>query len=60
MISECTNNKVFDIDNVAVVPVHVAWEALVKTAREAIENRDLDDFRDVRVPFFINTPSQML
>ncbi|KAL9004054.1 MAG: hypothetical protein Q9188_003119 [Gyalolechia gomerana] len=46
LTAECTNNKVFDHDNVATLPVEEAWADVVKTAKEAIENRDLDDFRD--------------
>ncbi|KAL8704445.1 MAG: hypothetical protein Q9201_002403 [Fulgogasparrea decipioides] len=44
--SECKNNKVFDTDNVATLPAEEAWEEVVKTAKEAVETRDLDDFRN--------------
>ncbi|KAL8720293.1 MAG: hypothetical protein Q9225_002831 [Loekoesia sp. 1 TL-2023] len=44
--SECTNNKVFDYDNVETLPAEEAWANVVKTAKEAVETRDLDDFRD--------------
>ncbi|KAL9580602.1 MAG: hypothetical protein Q9212_004397 [Teloschistes hypoglaucus] len=43
--SECSNNMVFDPEEVAELPVEEAWKELVKTAKEAAENRDLDDFR---------------
>lgn len=49
MTSECTNNKVFDLVDVAELPVEEAWDELVKSAKEAVESRDLDDFRNVRV-----------
>lgn len=35
-------------DNVATMPVEEAWENVVNTAKEAVESRDLDDFREVR------------
>ncbi|KAI4106409.1 MAG: hypothetical protein L6R37_002207 [Teloschistes peruensis] len=44
--SECTNNKVFDLVDVAELPVEEAWDELVKSAKEAVESRDLDDFRN--------------
>ncbi|KAL9584399.1 MAG: hypothetical protein Q9203_004675 [Teloschistes exilis] len=44
--SECTNNKVFDLADVAELPVEEAWDELVKSAKEAVESRDLDDFRN--------------
>ncbi|KAL8734084.1 MAG: hypothetical protein Q9181_003329 [Wetmoreana brouardii] len=44
--SECKNNKVFDNDNVATLPPEEAWEEVVKTAKEAVETRDLDEFRN--------------
>ncbi|KAL8662652.1 MAG: hypothetical protein Q9202_004517 [Teloschistes flavicans] len=46
MTAECTNNKVFDLTGIAELPIEEAWEELVKTAKEAVETRDLDDFRD--------------
>ncbi|KAL8689282.1 MAG: hypothetical protein Q9218_005014 [Villophora microphyllina] len=45
MTSECKNNKVFDVDDVATLPAEEAWDEVVKTAKEAVETRDLDDFR---------------
>ncbi|KAL8926999.1 MAG: hypothetical protein Q9208_002544 [Pyrenodesmia sp. 3 TL-2023] len=44
--SECTKNKVFDLDKIADLPIEEAWENVVKTAKEAVESRDLDDFRE--------------
>ncbi|KAL8904130.1 MAG: hypothetical protein Q9207_003481 [Kuettlingeria erythrocarpa] len=44
--SECTKNKVFDLDQIADLPIEEAWENVVKTAKEAVETRDLDEFRD--------------
>ncbi|KAI4130495.1 MAG: hypothetical protein LQ338_001726 [Usnochroma carphineum] len=46
LTSECTNNKAFDYDNVATLPIEEAWTNVVNTAKEAIETRDLDDFRE--------------
>lgn len=45
--SECAKNKVFDLDKIADLPIEEAWENVVKTAKEAVESRDLDDFREV-------------
>lgn len=50
MTAECTNNKVFDLTGIAELPIEEAWEELVKTAKEAVGTRDLDDFRDVCSP----------
>ncbi|KAL8752473.1 MAG: hypothetical protein Q9184_005722 [Pyrenodesmia sp. 2 TL-2023] len=44
--SECTKNKVFDLDKIADLPIEEAWENVVKTAKEAVESRDLDEFRE--------------
>ncbi|KAL9052556.1 MAG: hypothetical protein Q9206_004266 [Seirophora lacunosa] len=44
--SECTNNKVFDFANVTTLPADDAWANVLSTAREAVETRDLDDFRE--------------
>ncbi|KAL8992654.1 MAG: hypothetical protein Q9169_006935 [Polycauliona sp. 2 TL-2023] len=47
MLSECTNNKVFEhLATVAVMSEEDAWNEVVRTAKEAVETRDLDDFRD--------------
>lgn len=48
--SKCTNNKVFDLDEITTLPIEEAWANVVKTAKEAVETRDLDEFRDVRGP----------
>ncbi|KAL8649289.1 MAG: hypothetical protein Q9210_004492 [Variospora velana] len=48
--SECTNNKVFDLESITTLPVEEAWANVVRTAKEAVETRDLDDFRDVCSP----------
>ena len=42
--SECKVNRVFDTSGVADMSAEDAWEALQK----ADEERDLDDFREVR------------
>ena len=42
--SECKANRVFDTSRVADMSAEDAWEALQK----ADEERDLDDFREVR------------
>ena len=42
--SECKSNRVFDTSGVADMAAEDAWEALQK----ADEERDLDDFREVR------------
>ena len=42
--SECTENRVFDTSGIADMAAEDAWEALQK----ADEDRDLDDFREVR------------
>ena len=57
MLSECTNKKVFDfLANVPDMSEDEAWNNVVRTAKEATETRDLDDFRDVRRPFhFVST-----
>ncbi|KAL8833138.1 MAG: hypothetical protein Q9170_004470 [Blastenia crenularia] len=44
--SECTKNKVFDYDKVDDLPVEEAWANVLTTAKEAVQSRDLDDFRD--------------
>lgn len=40
---DCTNNRVFDLSNIAEATVEVAWENLVKADAE----KDLDDVRAV-------------
>ncbi|KAL8780276.1 MAG: hypothetical protein Q9213_006552 [Squamulea squamosa] len=46
-LSECTNNMVFDyLANVAVMSEEDAWNHVVSSAKEAVETRDLDEFRD--------------
>lgn len=48
MLSECTNNKVFDhLAKVATMSEEDAWNNVVRTAKEAVETRELDDFREV-------------
>ena len=42
--AECTANRVFDTSGVADMSAEDAWDALQK----ADEERDLDDFREVR------------
>ncbi|KAI4264349.1 MAG: hypothetical protein L6R42_000534 [Xanthoria sp. 1 TBL-2021] len=47
MLSECTNNKVFDhLAKVATMSEEDAWNNVVRTAKEAVETRELDDFRE--------------
>ncbi|KAL8687153.1 MAG: hypothetical protein Q9224_005238 [Gallowayella concinna] len=46
MLSECTNNKVFDFDDVADMSEDDAWDHVVMTAKEAAESRELDEFRE--------------
>ncbi|KAL8657231.1 MAG: hypothetical protein Q9226_002126 [Calogaya cf. arnoldii] len=47
MLSECTNNKVFDhLANVATMSEEDAWNNVVRTAKEAVETRELDEFRE--------------
>ncbi|KAI4144771.1 MAG: hypothetical protein LQ341_002573 [Variospora aurantia] len=36
--------------SITTLPVEEAWANVVRTAKEAVETRDLDDFRDVRSP----------
>lgn len=50
--SECTNKKVFDfLANVPTMSEDDAWSNVVRTAKEAADTRDLDDFREVCRPF---------
>lgn len=51
MTAECKDNMAFNLDDVATLPIEEAWDQLVKTAKEAVETRDLDDFRTVRSIF---------
>ncbi|KAI4179057.1 MAG: hypothetical protein L6R41_008065 [Letrouitia leprolyta] len=46
MTAECTNNKVFNTNDIETLPVEEAWQNVIKTAKQAVEDRDLDDFRD--------------
>lgn len=50
MTAECTNNKVFNTNDIETLPVEEAWQNVIKTAKQAVEDRDLDDFRDVSTP----------
>ena len=51
MLSECTNNKVFDyLANVPTMSEEEAWNGVVQSAREAVDSHDLDDFRKVCHP----------
>ncbi|KAL8805940.1 MAG: hypothetical protein Q9200_005227 [Gallowayella weberi] len=43
---ECTNNKVFDFENVVEMSEEDAWDHVIKAGREAAETRDLDEFRE--------------
>ena len=52
MLSECTNKKVFDfLANVPDMSEDDAWSNVVRTAKEAADTRDLDEFREVCHPF---------
>ncbi|KAI4089406.1 MAG: hypothetical protein LQ344_005408 [Seirophora lacunosa] len=56
--SECTNNKVFDFVNVTTLPADDAWANVLSTAREAVETRDLDDFREkATAPVIVRQPA---
>ncbi|KAL8798657.1 MAG: hypothetical protein Q9182_006490 [Xanthomendoza sp. 2 TL-2023] len=46
MLSECTNNKVFDFEDVVDMSEDDAWDHVIKAGREAAETRDLDEFRE--------------
>ncbi|CAO1603130.1 hypothetical protein XANCAGTX0491_006723 [Xanthoria calcicola] len=47
ILSECTNKKVFDfLDNVPTLSEGDAWNNVIRTAKEAVGTRELDDFRE--------------
>ncbi|KAI4246375.1 MAG: hypothetical protein L6R40_002043 [Gallowayella cf. fulva] len=46
MLSECTNNKVFDLSNLPDMSEDDAWDNVIKKAQEAAETRELDEFRE--------------
>ncbi|KAL8671331.1 MAG: hypothetical protein Q9168_004168 [Polycauliona sp. 1 TL-2023] len=61
MLSECTNNKVFEhLEKVAVMSEEDAWNGVVRTAKEAVDTRDLDEFREVYDPLLLMPRSQKL
>ena len=47
----CTNDRKFDTSNIADMTPEDAWELM----RKASEERDMDDFRDVRMPYSVMT-----
>ncbi|KAI4092483.1 MAG: hypothetical protein LQ339_007922 [Xanthoria mediterranea] len=47
IISECTNKKVFDfLANLPTLSEEDAWNNVIRTAKEAVGTRELDDFRE--------------